>query len=295
MVRPARVVPRRILDARIVEAATAAGAQLRRGTVRSVTATGELVRVSGDLPGGDVLARAVIGADGANGVVGRNVGVAGRRPGQVAIAIRGYAPVRADLAAEQRIVFGPGRWPAYAWSFPVGDGTANVGYGEVASPGRSLTRRHLLCGLDDLLPGASTAGRSWRAHHLPLSSGRPRQPDGRVLLVGDALSLINPITGEGIYYAVLSGLLAGRAAVSGVPDAAAAYRHALAAELGRHLRHTSVAARLAEMPGVVGAGLVAARRDQRVFDSVVELGLGRGLLTGRTLAGIGWALLTRGR
>ena len=46
---------------------------------------------------------------------------------------------------------------------------------------------------------------------LPLSTRRPRLPDGRVVLAGDAQSLINPLTGEGIFYAVLSGALAGAA------------------------------------------------------------------------------------
>ena len=47
-----------------------------------------------------------------------------------------------------------------------------------------------------------------------------------MLLAGDAQSLINPLTGEGIFYAVLSGGLAGAAAVSGAA-AGQAYRRAL--------------------------------------------------------------------
>ena len=54
---------------------------------------------------------------------------------------------------------------------------------------------------------------------------------GRVLLAGDAASLINPLTGEGIYYAVLSGALAGGAALA--DDPAAAYRARCAARWAR--------------------------------------------------------------
>ena len=107
-------------------------------------------------------------------------------------------------------------WPAYGWSFPIGDGTANVGYGELrsalgaAGPGKA----HLHGSLSTLLPDQPAEAGSLRAHHLPLSTWRPRQPDGPVLLAGDAASLVNPLTGEGIYYAVLSGMLAGQAAVA---------------------------------------------------------------------------------
>ena len=158
----------------------------------------------------------------------------------------------------------------------------------MVTAGRSPGRAELLARLDLLLPGAGAHATNWRAHHLPLSSGRPRQPDGRVLLAGDALSLVNPLTGEGIYYAVLSGALAGRAAVdrAAADDPGRAYRSAVQRELGRHLRHTTVVARLARHRPVVEAGVAAARRRQAVFDDLVELGLGRGLLTPRVLAGL---------
>ena len=112
-----------------------------------------------------------------------------------------------------------------------------------------------------------------------------------MLLAGDALSLVNPLTGEGIYYAVLSGALAGRAAVSGAADPGAVYRRLLRHELGRHLQHTTLASRLARRRRVVDAGVSAARRDAGVFDDLVELGLGRGLLTRRLLRGLGTALV----
>jgi flavin-dependent dehydrogenase len=151
-------------------------------------------------------------------------------------------------------------------------------------------RRALHDGLAELLPGV----RAERlvSHHLPLSSVRPRQPRGRVLLAGDALSLINPLTGEGIFYALLSGRLAGAAA--GADDPGAAYRSALRRELGQHLRHTTLLARATERPGVVDAGVGASARSPRAFDALVELGLGRGLITAPLLGGLAAELLRRG-
>jgi menaquinone-9 beta-reductase len=171
------------------------------------------------------------------------------------------------------------RWPAYAWSFPLGDGRANVGYGELVSGG--VTRAGLVEGLGRLLPGV--VPESLRAHRLPLSTGRPRQPDGRVLLAGDAAALINPLTGEGIFYAVLSGALAGSASVHGA-SAGRVHRGALGARLGRTLRHLDVASQLSRVPRVMDAAVRAAAGDQRVFDDVVRLGLADGRLTARALA-----------
>jgi flavin-dependent dehydrogenase len=111
-----------------------------------------------------------------------------------------------------------------------------------------------------------------------------------MVLAGDALSLINPFTGEGIFYAVLSGALAGDAAARSPQAAADRYAHALSRRLGRHLRHSSAAAWLARRRSVVDAAVRAARDDRRVFGVVVELGLGDGLLDAPTVARIATAL-----
>ena len=264
--RPSYVIPRAVLDARLIAAARDAGAELRRWQVRAVRVRDDHVELDGAITAG-----ALIGADGAESVVRRAVRVQRNLPHQVAVALRGYAPEPPGQRGVQVITTTEQRWPAYAWSFPLGDGRANVGYGELVSGG--ATRTGLLEGLHRLLPGVEADG--LRAHRLPLSTGRPRQPDGRILLAGDAAALINPLTGEGIFYAVLSGALAGAAAASGA-GAGAAYRRALADRLGRHLRHSAVASRLSRWPVLVDAVFRAAAADQRVFDAVVALGLADG-------------------
>jgi geranylgeranyl reductase family protein len=293
MSRPAYVIPRATFDARVLAGALAAGATFERRTVRRVEARPDRVVLDGD-----VAARVVVAADGAESAVRRGLGLARNGQGHLAVAIRGYAPVRPNLANEQRIAFGRGDWPAYAWSFPIGDGRANVGYGEVLRAGRPLTRARLLDRLEALLPGCAEDATAWRAHHLPLSSQRPRQPDGRVLLAGDALSLINPMTGEGIYYAVLSGACAGRAAVDAPiaeTNPGGAYRADLDRRLGRHLRHTTLTAALARAPRLVDAALGAAARNAATFDTLVNMGLGQGLLTPGALARTARQLLAPGR
>ena len=274
MHRPAAVVPRLAFDARLLDAARAAGAVVRRSTVRRVAVHADGVEVDGSVTAG-----VLVGADGAESVVRRELGLPAPRPDQVAVALRGYAPEPPGQAGVQVVTTTARRWPAYAWSFPLGDGRANVGYGELVSGG--VTRAGLVEGLHQLLPGVQPE--ALRAHRLPLSTGRPALPDGRVLLTGDAAGLINPLTGEGIYYAVLSGALAGAAALDG-GSAGAAYRSALRARLGRTLRHLTVASHLSRVPRVMDAAVRAASGRQAVFDDVVRLGLADGRLTGRTLA-----------
>ncbi|QNE23223.1 hyaluronate lyase [Kribbella qitaiheensis] len=350
MARPAWVVPRKVFDQRLVEAAQAAGAHLVRHRVKSIDVRRDSVQV-------DHLAGAiVVGADGANSVVRRAIGerdhVAGnsalasssapsssdevgrdgsaerrwRAPGEwpffdrtagrpVALAIRGYAPTPPERAARQEIVFGLGRQPSYAWSFDRGDGLSNVGYGEQLISSRPHpTRAELLERLEELLPGASADGGDWRGHHLPLSSWSWRPRNGRVLLAGDAAGLINPMTGEGIYYAIASGLLAGQAAAAAirsgnagrggellgsatgrwsgrtravtVVDAGAAYRRTAGRLLGSHLRHTALTALLCRSGWVLDRGIRASAADQGVFDDLVEIGLANGRITPQLVRGL---------
>ncbi len=281
--RPSRVIPRTVFDAALVDAAVARGAVLRRHRVRRVTVWPDRVVLDDE-----IAARVVVGADGVHSAVRRALGVPSAPATATAMAVRGYATTSVDPDALV-IAFARTRppacaQPAYAWSFPLPGGGANLGYGVFGSA-TPTSKRTLLDRLAEELPGHVLDPATVRGHHLPLSTGPRVQPDGRVLLVGDAAALVNPVTGEGIFYGVASGALAARAALLG-DGAGARYRASLRRCLGRHHRHVGALARAVPHGRFVDAAVTAAGRDRRVFDAIVEVGLGRGTASARVLAAV---------
>lgn len=276
--RPGRVVPRTVLDARLHAAAVARGAEPRRMRVTQLDQDGDGVVLNGDLRG-----RWVVGADGANSVVRRLIGARSRDPRHTGLAIRGYADAGVtDLTFR----FEATRWPSYGWAFPVdGDGLCNVGWGPFDQ--RLVTSRDdLVAGLARTFPDVEVDPDTLGTHPLPLSTRRPRLTTGRVLLAGDAAHLVHPLTGEGIFYALCSGVLAGAAVAEHPTDAARTYRTGMQARFGRHLRHTAVAARLFRSPRPVDLTVAAAADNPAVLDDLAEFALASGLITPRLAAGL---------
>lgn len=275
--RPNWVMPRRLFDARLVVAAVARGVERRTARVRRVEERDGLVVLDGH-----TASRVVVAADGANSTLRRLLGLAPNPPDHLAVALRGYGPAPAGTP-EQLIAMVADGWPSYAWSFPVGDGSANVGYGllrDRLDGGKAQLHRQLAAALPEGRPDPATL----RAHHLPFSSRRPVPAVGRVLLAGDAASLVNPLSGEGIYYALLSGRLAGCCAVEDPAAAGRRYPRLLSAALGRHFAHTRAMARVIRHRRFAEGAVVAASGDQSVFDGMVDLTLGGGLVPPRSLA-----------
>ena len=167
--RANRVITRMAFDDALVEAAVGKGVRLRRHRVRSLQADGDRVVLDGR-----IAARTVIGADGANSTVRRLLGAPASPPGAVAVAIRGYAPRSADRDT-LTIEYAEGPYPAYAWSFPIAGGGANVGYGVFDRRGGG-NKDALVARLHELLPGPEPAPSTVRAPHHPLSTTPPSHP-----------------------------------------------------------------------------------------------------------------------
>lgn len=271
------VIPRKVFDARLLAAARTAGAVWQHRRVRTVLDRGSHVDVDSDLRAG-----VVIGADGAESIVRRCIHPPKAR--HLAIALRGYT--RCGPADTPVMAFEPGGGLSYAWSFPSSDGAANVGFGHLIRPGRHPDRATLLHGLHRLMPHARPDPASLRAARLPLSSSRQPVADGRILLCGDAAALVNPLSGEGIYYAISSGLAAGHAAATAPVHAATSYRRTLRRRFAVHQTHASVMASLASSGRVLEAGLLAVGANPLLFTDLAALGLAEGRISGRLMRGL---------
>jgi menaquinone-9 beta-reductase len=217
-----RVIPRFVLDKFIADAAQSSGARLMEGTKLTgcVTSEGEVTVEAVNSKGAFLLrCRLLIGADGGSSAVAR--------------ILRGSAPPRRDRFIASRAYFaninGPedrldlyfngSAFPGYYWLFPTGNGEANVGLGIALEtvPGHSETPALMLQRLIRDDPALSARLRNARLRGKiagwPLITYNHRVPIvfDRVLLIGDAAGLINPLNGEGIQYALLSARWAAEA------------------------------------------------------------------------------------
>jgi geranylgeranyl reductase family protein len=196
---------RRRLDHFLAERAAEAGAEFRDGVRVTAVETGE-EGVTVEAGGERFNASVVVGADGANGVTARALGLGGNR--HVGVALEGnlrYAKPGAN-GYRGKIVLEFGVVPGgYAWVFPKAD-HMNFGVGGWSSEGPEL-RGHLerLCAAHGVSPDDLE---DVRGHRLPLRSPSSTLARGRALVVGDAAGLIDPVSGDGMFEGFLSSLYA---------------------------------------------------------------------------------------
>ncbi|KAL6849927.1 hypothetical protein ACP4OV_020554 [Aristida adscensionis] len=215
---------REVLDAFLRRRAADAGATLVPGLVTSLSlpagpADPYLVHYISSSPEGQqqqgggravLEVDAVVGADGANSRVAREVG-AGDYTTAIAFQERIHLPDAAmayyDELAEM-YVGGDVSPDFYGWVFPKCDHVA-VGTGTVAAKAEI---KRLQAGIRARAGGKVAGGRVVKveAHPIP-EHPRPRRVVGRVALVGDAAGYVTRCSGEGIYFAARSGRLCGRA------------------------------------------------------------------------------------
>lgn len=198
------------LDLFLAEQAAAAGSQFHDGeAVRSVEVSDQMVTVETDKS--RYSARALAGADGANGIVGRSTGTAPRV--DLAVAMEANAPMAKGMPERWQDTVGMdlGDLPGgYGWVFPKGD-HLNIGVGAWRFFAPHLRQRlAALCHRYRLRPEALS---DLRGHHLPLRRPGSLIARGPVLTVGDAAGLVDPLSGEGIHTAFLSAHLAAQAIV----------------------------------------------------------------------------------
>ena len=211
-----------ILDRTSFEPALAAqavsdGAEIRVASeATSMVRSGDRWRVAVSSAGNEyaLRARIVIAADGVESAVGRWAGIDTRVRARDMESCAQYVMDDADIDPDAIVLhFGDRVAPGgYAWVFPKGPRTANVGLGVLAlkAGGRSA-----LQWLDEYrhryLPNATITART--VGGVIVSATLDRTIADGVILCGDAAHMINPLSGGGIVNAMKSGRLAAQTAI----------------------------------------------------------------------------------
>jgi len=165
----------------------------------------------------------IIGCDGANSVVARQLGGNMPSKGDSSAAVRAYYSGVYGIKPGINEFHLFKELPGYFWIFPLDNGMANVGFGisgnNSQKNGDAVNLRNNLNkiitdypGISDRFKGAKLLGDT-KGFGLPVWKNKTPLSGNRYMLCGDAASLIDPLQGHGIDKAVWSGLFAAEQAV----------------------------------------------------------------------------------
>ena len=227
------VLDRALFDKGLAVAACRAGAEVWTAT-RALERTEGGILVRRGNQNSEIKCRIIIGADGPHSTVGRWIGQTNAKFIE-ALQVEAILPTPRDFT---EVYFDPVYRGGYGWLFPKGE-TANIGVGVNRGMGGDPRQAldHLLGHLK--VERGMVVGRTGG----PVPSGGPvaRAHVGKVLLVGDAAGYTHPVTGAGIFSAIVSGTMAGqsvaRAIQTGDLTALDEYEKEWAAFMGGPLRH----------------------------------------------------------
>ena len=186
--------------------------EIRQGAkIGTVKETDEKVTV--ETMGGERFeADYLIGADGANSFTARALGLRQHKIMAGGIEIEASAPenILRRFAHKLLLVFGEVGF-GYVWIFPkadhlsIGIGGLHPRPGELQSAMERVMRQF----------GIQIEGQVRHGHPIPIYTHSEQLGTARSLLVGDAAGLVDPVTGEGIRFAIRSGRMAAKAIMAG--------------------------------------------------------------------------------
>lgn len=303
---PCVLLVRRVeFDHALVRSAVQAGARLdERFEVTQVEADAAGVTLK-SRDGRRLTAPVVVAADGVHSVIAKRLGVNQQWPAtSLAIDMMEETPVetlRAERPDVLWVAYAPRGLDGYAYVFPKTH-HVNVGIGCLLShfkgemPGRPYALQEGF--VQSLADRGVLHGRSDRRHFTPflIPVGGPlrRAHRGRVLFTGDAGGFVNAFTAEGIYYAMVSGELAGRAIASAPRQAAAEsvgrrYDRSWRAEMGAELSDAVLIQRyLFARHERVNRAVRAGAASPWLVESILDFTKG-----GMSYSALRWRILTR--
>lgn len=165
----------------------------------------------------EIRAKIVVGADGTSSVVAQKVGQGISPPNHQVIATRGYYSGVTGMTGNIELHFVDEVMPGYFWIFPLNNGLANVGLGLLTSEKQKrkmdlkkvqeeIIANHRL--FKERFKNAKIDEQGIKIWTLPLASHHRKNHGNGWILVGDAASLIDPFSGEGVGNAMTSGKMA---------------------------------------------------------------------------------------
>lgn len=265
------MVERSRFDLALVEAAARAGVTVRDGEpVREIVEDDSGVTLRTDQ--GTLKADLAVVADGEPSRAAHQIRLGGPAK-RLALALEVDLPFSASLGRDTALIT-YGVSGGYGWYFPKGD-HANVGVGSYRA-GQYQGLRDELARLAREL-GLDVRDGRVGGHWIPQGLRRGPLSTPRVVLAGDAAATADSLFGEGISYAILSGVVAAQtigAWSDGTIDDLRAYDRRLRLVLGPALGRLDALARAAEVS--ITAALLAVRLSERVRERAVDAIVGRG-------------------
>lgn len=290
---PLYAMIRRIeFDHALIRHVVAGGVELREEvTVSRLEVLTDSVRITSTA--GEVFtAQMVIGADGVNSVIAVQSGLRGPWPAnRLAMDGTEETPQTALQLDPDTMYIYYGRGGAYGYGYLFPKAThANFGIGyrldymkaHIAEKPAALHDEFLTMLKERGVVQGASQKENFHPWVLPVGGPLDKLSSDRVLLTGDAAGFVNGFTAEGIYYAMVSGELAGKAAraalIEGNVNAQSLRRYDLAAEteLGHELRKSvQLQERLMREPRLMNSVVRFARRSKAARQLLCDYGVGR--------------------
>ncbi|HIH36271.1 MAG TPA: NAD(P)/FAD-dependent oxidoreductase [Methanosphaera sp.] len=167
-----------------------------------------------------IFTKIIIGADGPESKVGRMVGLKSNTSLNNMASCAQYEMVNVNMddMNHVRVHIGSVCPGGYVWIFPKGDDIANVGLGILKSHTDKTAKHFLDSFIESNQDVVNAQCVEMNVGGDPIGGLIEQRYDDNIMIVGDAAGFVDPLTGDGIRTAMLSGKFAGDVAVKSIKN-----------------------------------------------------------------------------